>query len=140
MSPADFDRTVTAVRDFVNRKAPAITGIEATKHFKKSFRDEGFTDDVLKKWKDITPRRKAQKRNNHNGKLTGILTDTGELGDSLTWSQENDQVVVSSDLKYAERHNEGTKGMPKRQFMGPSKKLDQTIMAKFDREIDKIFN
>ena len=40
--------------------------------------------------------------------------------------------------KYAQRHNEGLKGMPKRQFMGKSKTLEDNIKKKLTKELDKV--
>lgn len=138
MSPSDFTQAANRATAFIRDRVPAIVGIEGTKHFKQSFHDEGFTDEKLEKWADISDRRKDQKRKK-NGNLPPILTDTSDLGDSPTWSHEGDSVVFSSDVVYAQRHNEGTNGMPKRQFMGPSKQLDKTIADKIERELDKIF-
>ncbi|RIV21381.1 hypothetical protein DYU11_18420 [Fibrisoma montanum] len=138
MSPQDFESSANEIRRFIQQKVPKIIGIEATKHFKRSFRDEGFTDDKLEEWDDIGEPRKVQKRR-ANGDLPPILTDSGDLGDSLTYSEEGDKVVVSTDVPYAQRHNEGLKGMPKRQFMGPSKQLEKKIIGKIEKELAKIF-
>jgi len=40
---------------------------------------------------------------------------------------------------YASRHNEGLKGMPKREFLGPSEYLNGKIGAKIQKELDKLF-
>lgn len=135
--PADFTFRVSKVRQFLQRDAKRIARIEGVRHFKQSFRDEGFTDDVLERWLDITPKRKDQKRRG-NGSLPPILTDTGDLGNSITGSETGTGVVFSSDVVYAQRHNEGTNGMPRRQFMGPSAQLERTIMRKWDKGIGRI--
>jgi phage gpG-like protein len=51
-----------------------------------------------------------------------------------------------TDKVYAQVHNEGGRAgrgkgfiMVKREFMGPSEKLDQNIEAKLTREMDKFF-
>ncbi|GAB2586493.1 phage virion morphogenesis protein [Spirosoma areae] len=138
MSPKEFERAAKRAGDFIKNRLPTVVGVEATKHFKESFDNEGFTDESLEKWPDITERRKEQKRKK-NGNMSPILTDSRDLGDSLTWSEDGDSVVVSSDVVYAKRHNEGTNGMPKRQFMGPSRQLDKKIISKIERELDNIF-
>jgi phage gpG-like protein len=43
-------------------------------------------------------------------------------------------------VPYAERHNEGLKGMPQRQFMGPSEDFDEKLSEHVEDELDKIFN
>ncbi|GAB3734978.1 phage virion morphogenesis protein [Spirosoma lituiforme] len=138
MANSSFDIQISRLRAFVQRDAKTIIRVEAVKHFKQSFRDEGFTDDTLEKWPDISGKRKAQKRK-RNGNLPPILTDTGDLGNSITGEENSQGVTISSDKAYAQRHNEGLAGMPKRQFMGPSKALDRKIMAKLDKGIGKIF-
>lgn len=49
---------------------------------------------------------------------------------------------MSSDRAYAQVHNEGggPKNMPKRQFMGRSKKMEEVIIKKFEKELDRIFS
>jgi phage gpG-like protein len=137
--PADFTIRISRTRAFFQRDAKRIIRIEGIRHFKKSFQDEGFTDAVLEKWPDITPARKKEKRRG-NGSLPPILTDTGDLGNSITGEETSQGVTFSSDKVYAQRHNEGLAGMPKRQFMGPSQQLEQTIMRKLDKGIGRIWN
>lgn len=140
MSPDEFRRRAASVKTFVQTKLPQIVGVEAVKHFKHGFdtSQQGFTDDVLEPWVDISEKRKAQKRKK-NGAMTPILTESGDLGDSLVWQQQGPNVAITTDVPYGKRHNEGTNGMPKRQFMGPSKALDRTIEAKITRELEKLF-
>ncbi len=135
--PADFTFRVSKVRQFLQRDAKRIARIEGVRHFKQSFQDEGFTDKALDKWLDITPKRKDQKRRG-NGSLPPILTDTGDLGRSVTGTETSQGVVFSSDKVYAQRHNEGLKGMPQRQFMGPSARLEANIMRKWDKGIGRL--
>ncbi len=139
MSPKEFQQFAARARRLLQEPAPAIVGIEATKHFKASFQNEGFTDQSLEKWPDISEKRKRQKTK-RNGSRAKILTDTGDLSNSLTWTHEGDNVIVSSDLPYAQRHNEGLSNMPKRQFMGPSQQLDNKIINKLERELKRLLN
>lgn len=139
MSPESFKITVSRIRQFLQRDAKTIVRVESVNHFKQSFQDEGFTDETLIKWPDISEKRKEQKRRK-NGNLPPILTDTGDLGRSITGEDVTDGVVISSDKVYAQRHNEGLNGMPKRQFMGPSKQLDKKILAKLDKGFGKLLN
>ncbi|MEZ0611944.1 hypothetical protein ACAW74_25755 [Fibrella sp. WM1] len=128
------------ISNYIENHARTVVRVEGTKHFKESFRNEGFTDETLEKWPDITNARKDQKRKK-NGNLPPILTDTGKLGNSITARNDGDEdVVFSSDRPYAKRHNEGDNVMPQRQFMGPSKALDDKIVAKFDRDFQRILN
>ena len=136
-SPEGFKVKVNSIRAFLQRDTKKIIKVEGVNHFKKAFDDEGFIDDSLEKWPDISDKRKAQKRKK-NGRLAPILTDTGDLGNSIRGYEGGSGVTFGSDKAYAQRHNEGLAGMPKRQFIGPSKQLDKKIEAKLDRGIGRI--
>lgn len=81
-----------------------IMGAMAINHYKKSFRDEGFTDDGLVKWQKRSTRDRGRKRKNERG----ILTQTGRLRRSLV-ARKNFRysVTISSNVPYAKTHNEG---------------------------------
>jgi len=49
-------------------------------------------------------------------------------------------VRFKTDKEYAERHNEGLSGMPKRQFIGKSKTLTKKVIKKIEKGIDKILD
>lgn len=134
----------SAVKKLLTVDAVTITGKEAKKHFKQGFQREnqGFTDKSLENWEPLKPatvKRKTRK----NGSTPPILTETGHLADSIEWKgdYEQQQVIMSSDLPYAQVHNEGggPKNMPQRQFMGPSEVLEKTIVDNIERQLDKIF-
>ena len=83
---------------------PTIAGVEAVNHFKASFKNEGFTNDSLVKWK-------ARKKKDEG---RAILTKTGRLrrGIKVMRKTEN-SVTVGVDLSevpYAQVHNEGFNG------------------------------
>ncbi|MFC5408021.1 phage virion morphogenesis protein [Larkinella bovis] len=139
MDPKSFEQAARKVQTFIQTDIPKIVQVEGKNHFKQSFRDEGFTDEILVKWPDISEKAKDRKRRK-NGSLTPILTDSGNLGDSIDADIEPGQVVFGSDVPYAKRHNEGEKGTPKRQFMGPSKALEKKIIDKIDRQLKQFFN
>lgn len=152
------------LREYLQTKAGRIIGVLAVQHFKKSFRDEGFTDDVLVKW---TPsRRKAKGRGAYASRPT--LTQSGALADSIDYRTDLNKVYVGTSKPYARVHNEGLRitglqivrahsrrmgrktvsvrahkrnvnfKMPKRQFMGRSKVLTQKIVKKLDEDIRNI--
>lgn len=139
-----------------------IIGVEGLKHFDKSWDNEGFTDNSLQKWEPRKePKKKFKKKggqrkdykrwkakNKGRRLLLSHRTDTkgGHLRHSLKYRIVGTKVIFSSDKAYAEVHNEGGKAgrgigftMKKRQYMGPSRKLDQNIKRKLDKELDKIF-
>lgn len=140
----------------LQRNLPKIIGIEAVNHFKQSFRDGGFTDYHLEKWKE---RKKAI----DSGR--GILVKTGALRKSIRVLRiTNTSVTVGVDgniIPYAEIHNEGGTAhrrafsykrgrrmvyvkahgakYPKRQFIGNSIELNRKIKRRVILEMNRFF-
>lgn len=116
-------------------------GVEAKKFFTTSFRNQGFTDVVLERWQQ----RKRQDRGNKS--VRAILVKTGNLRKSIRVINKNyKSVTLGSDLPYAEVHNEGLRAgrgrgfkMPKRQFIGDSRKLTDLLIGKIHKRIHKVF-
>lgn len=119
---------------------------EALNHSLKAFKDEGFINNTLIKWKPLKRQREQPYTRNK------ILTKTGALKNSLKVranSNKNDfTVTVFSNKKYADIHNFGMYGnawgrkrfkMPKRQFVGYSKVLDRKLQSYFNNKIKRIF-
>jgi len=176
MSPNEMREVAAQVENLMKDDAIRIMGIEGTKHFKKSFQDEGFTDETLQKWEDLKPST-IKNKTRANGSTPGILTNQGHLGDAVDWNADYNGVTFKNDRPYAQVHNEGgtvSKGarsetfvrnrgtnnrfapgttagkgfsfkessfqMPKRQFMGPSKKLEEKIVEKITKRLDRLMN
>ena len=109
-------------------------GNSAKSFFVENFRKQGFDDKNVEKWK---PRKKADKRAGR-----AILVKTGDLRRSIIRNPANRaalSVKISTDLVYAARHNNGLKGMPKRQFMGDSYNLNERIKKIIVKRLDKTF-
>jgi len=113
-----------------------IVGAEAVSHYKKSFRDEGFTDKNLEKWAEVKRRSNPRDKKVASQRkiLTGISKLGGDLGRSLEHKRQGRAVAITSDKPYAKVHNEGGhagtgKGftMKKRQFIGKSAELEKKI-------------
>lgn len=150
---------VSAFQKFVENGALRIVETEALIHFQNSFVYQGFTDKSLVKW----PKRKIPKR---NGKpITGktlekwkaknegralLISHAGDtkgthMANSIVGEREPGKVTVIADKEYARVHNDGLLSgrppgfiMPQRQFIGPSKQLEQKIQEKLEKEIDKL--
>lgn len=134
--------------DFAINDAIAIVARDAEAHFKKSFANQGFTDETFHYW----DKRKNQIRTNGFFKLKynhvntkPTLVKTGALKNSLKTSLRRNIAIISSSLPYSAIHNEGLMGkawgkypfkMPKRQFMGNSKSLERRSQAKFIAKIN----
>lgn len=146
------------------RKLPGqvlqVMEVEGLRFIEKNFRDQGFTDSSLSKWKprkttdrkgrDITRYRTNRKGNAGDFTKFGrenlnraILVGHNTGGDKLKLSIRARRGKLSVKFytykKYAQRHNEGLKGMPKRQFMGKSKYLNGKISDKITTILDQTF-
>jgi phage gpG-like protein len=135
------------IQNYLNKDVFETVGNEAVSHYKKSFRDEGFTDRNLKKWKEV--KRRINPRNPKTASATlPILTKTGELGDSIKWEQgAGRKVIIKTDKPYAQVHNEGGRAgrgkgfkMPKRQYIGKSAELTNKINTKVGKRLNAIAN
>lgn len=156
----EFQNEIEELEEFLENDLLEIIEVEGLNHFEESFENEGFTDNALVKWKKRTTTNKKGRditkyRTNRVGKrgdlnsygrknegraiLTGHATGGNKLRHSLKATKISEGVEFSTDKEYAERHNEGKDGMPKRQFMGASKTLNKNIKDKIDKELDNIF-
>lgn len=121
------------------RRLSRTMGVLALNHFKGSFRKQGFVDKGLSNW----TRRKG---NTDVGRA--ILHKTGKLKNSIRVVRKTlKSVTIGSDLKYAAVHNYGLRAgrgrgfkMPKRQFVGDSKKLERKITKELEKRVTRIFN
>jgi phage virion morphogenesis protein len=134
-----INRKIRNLKD-AKTKIPVLVSNNSKNFFLQSFRNQGFTDNSLEKW---------QKRDNRSRRNSGraILVDTGALRRSIKVSQSSfNKIVITSNLPYAAVHNYGLKAgrgrgfkMPKRKFMGNSKKLNQQNIDIIKSELTKIF-
>lgn len=127
-----------------------VMGVEAKNHFVGSFRNQGFTDNTLNRWQ---PRKRTSYKT-RGGRLVNdtnraILVKSGDLRRSIRIVNKTiNKVVLGSDLPYAQIHNDGLYGrawgkhrfkMPKRQFIGHSRKLIAKLRADLDKRIQASF-
>lgn len=136
-----------SLNDFV-----VVMGVDAKNHFVKSFRNQGFEDDSIQKWQP----RKGEIIGNGIAKVRkkdlssrAILVKSGDLKRSVRVIRKSYRtIVLGSDLPYAQIHNDGLQGtafgkyrfkMPKRQFIGHSKKLIDRLRDKLDKRIVNVF-
>lgn len=140
--------------------AATVIEVEGTNFIKENFAKQGFQDGSLRKWqprkttdkqgRDLTRYRtnrvgrvggltKFGRRNQPNRPiLTGFASGGNKLRHSIQSTKDAKSVTWRSYKTYAERHNEGLKGMPKRQFMGKSKTLEQNIERMLTKQLDKL--
>lgn len=129
-------RVVKDIQSFIT-----IMGVEAVKHYRKSFRNQGFTDQTLSNWK---PRKRTERSRSGS---RAILIKTGDLRRSVRVIRKTLKgVTVGSDLPYAIVHNDGLRAgrgagfiMPKRQFIGASMQLNRRLKRILNRKIKTTF-
>lgn len=119
-----------------------ILGNSARNFFVQSWRNQGFTDNELVKWKhrkadEMNPKTKAYKQS--QGRAIGIKT--GDLRRSVRILRAGRQYVeVGSDLDYAEYFNGGvpSRNQVARPFVGASNTLDAIMLKEIDVAIMNI--
>lgn len=154
------DPIVQAFQHFMSDELPAIVEAEGLAFIKKNFREEGFTDTGLEKWKerkkvdkngrDITRYRTGRsgeqnslnrygRTNEGRALLVGEKSGSNKLRNSFRARRTQTEVEFYTDKEYAEYHNEGTDHIPARPFMDESAYLEAKIKNKINRRLDQIF-
>lgn len=118
-----------------------VMGVESNKFFVNSFRQQGFTDTTLEKWK---PRKRTERSMSGS---RAILVKSGNLRRSIKWRKYGKNAVINySNLPYAKVHNDGLRAgrgkgfkMPKRQFVGYSKVMNKKIVEKINKIIRRTY-
>lgn len=115
----------------LKRNLPRIIANNSLNHYLKGFRNGGGQTDAGA-WA-------ARKRGAPRNAGRGILVDTGALRrDVKVRTTTFKRIIIgTSRIAYARRHNEGL-NMPKREFLGDSKKLDKQNKKLILKSIDKV--
>lgn len=95
-------RQLIRLRDDV---LPIKVGNIAIRHFKKNFRDGGWNDNGLKKWK--TTRRQESGRSDAASRNGPLCSQTDRLMNSIVSEPGKGRVTVLTNVKYAPVHNTG---------------------------------
>lgn len=64
------------------------------------------------------------------------LVETGRLQKSISYASDQNEVNIGTDVEYAEKHQEGLDGLPKREFLGISQKDEQEIERIVQKHIE----
>lgn len=110
---------------------PPLIAAQAQAFFTRTFSVGGWDGKPWKIPKRKIPGTKEYKYPLKKGlqrRTKPTLVKTGKLRRAVSMSAKVvtwDKIRFIVDLPYADRHNEGLKGMPERRFMGPSKSLQQ---------------
>ncbi|MDR0729155.1 MAG: hypothetical protein LBF19_03405 [Prevotellaceae bacterium] len=120
--------------------APTIVGKTATGFFTQNFDRQGFLNRGLQPWPDV--KRRTHPRETPRGQTAAgrriLFGETRNLSRSIDYGPQRGSVIVYSDVHYAPYHNEGTKKLPKRQFIGDSAELDKLVISELDRKLKQI--
>ncbi|MBS1506044.1 MAG: hypothetical protein JSS79_05300 [Bacteroidetes bacterium] len=111
----------------LQRDALQIVQVMSERHYRDSFRDGGFTDQTLQRWKPLKNSSRSP------------LTLTGHLKGSIRSQIIGNGVHVFSDAEYAGYQNYGTQHIPARKFIGFSKTLNSQIRDRILLQAKKIF-
>lgn len=88
-------------KDYLQNDVYDVVGVEAVKHFKGNFEEEGFVDRTTQKWAS----RKTKRQGSTNGQK--VLSKSGELAESIDYEAQKPAVIIKTDKPYAEIHNKG---------------------------------
>lgn len=128
----------------VHRTLPVKVGREAKDHFQENFRKGGFVNGGLHKWK---PSKRIGKGKKAESKYGTLLSSRNHLYSSINYVPGDAEVHIQNKVPYAAVHNEGLRAgrgkgfqMPKRQFIGDSKELNEKVKNTIEQEIAKIIN
>lgn len=144
MNPVEFAQAVQKLTQYIKHDFPRVVGVEGTNYYKDSFQKEGFTDKSFVRWQEVKRRLRPAKSAMDSKK---ILTQSGELGDSIRWDADYNKVTFETDKPYAQAQNEGTQTagrnrnttIPKRQFIGQSEQLNTALKKELENHLNAIF-
>lgn len=164
---------LTALKEYLQDDVYTVIGVEAQKHFRQNFEEEGFVDKSVEKWAS----RKTKRTGSTNGQK--VMTKSSDLAESIDYEVRKPDVIIKTDKEYAQIHNEGGeitvtpkmrryfwalhkqfkeagdedmadqyKGMalakkltmPQRKFIGESQTMNDNIIAKILRDLNRIVN
>ena len=157
----NIDRAIKGIQD-LQIDLPALIANDALNHFRRSFRNEGFTDKNFVKWeprKRLTAKDRGRIKRKKAGRIftkglagpplkgvfsgRALLVDTGVLRGSIevkraTWSKIE---VGTIGVPYAGYHNSGEGGFkPIRQYIGESEVLNERIKRRIRAAVISALN
>jgi len=130
-------RKLAEMRKF-ERVVPKQVGNMMLNHFLQSFDDEAFSDG--RQSSDPWAKRKHKTKRDRVAGRRGLLIQSGSLKGSMrVGSATMKKIAVGSyGIKYATFHNNGTKRLPKRQFIGESKMMNRKIRTLIKKKLKQI--
>ena len=135
MTPEQFakmiEQNATEIQMLIDRTLSIKAGAIAKKHFRENFEKGGFVDDGLHEWKPA--KRLSSKYGDKKNKT--LMSSRKHLYSNTLDIPQRGSVKIENRTPYAAAHNEGTTTagknrnvtIPRRQFIGESKELDDKI-------------
>jgi hypothetical protein len=150
----NIQRAISKLQE-MNQDLPRLIANDALHHFLDSFRNEGFTDKTLEKWKPrkrltARDRRRVERLTKKGRSVTSGKTDQGASGRALlvlsgalrrsikvhnaTWTLIR---IGTMGISYSGYHNRGEDGFkPIRQYVGESEVLNEKIRKRIRQRVD----
>lgn len=118
---------------------PVMTAIGGLLESSTRERFESKRDPQGISWEQLKPQTKDAKRTAKGRLRGGILVDRGDLRKSITYHATTQSVAVGTDRHYGQYHQEGTRHMPARPFLGLSLEDESDILQLVQDFIDGVF-
>jgi phage gpG-like protein len=142
----EFDKSIKAYQKF-KQEAPKVIAEESKNHFLEGFRKGGGQTDASRSgWEPREPRKnEGGKQKSHLTLRSDLKTELQNNGVKKATFKEIIIAVSGSVIPYADRHNEGItdkkgRAMPKREFIGDSKELNEKNKKTLVKMLAKVFN
>lgn len=100
-----FEKQKASFQKLLDVTLPKKVGNAAVNHFRKNFRDGGWNNNGLKKWKRTRREEISSARAEY--RYGPLLSRQDHLMKSIHFTPESRKVIVSTDVKYAPYHNNG---------------------------------
>jgi phage gpG-like protein len=143
----DFRRVQIRLKEAEKGLSLSLANV-AKNDFLNNFREQGFNG---QKWREVQRRiagTKAYSGNKDLGKRTrAILQGKGsgrlrkDVANSVSNGIKNSELsyTLIVNNEYASFHNDGTKRIPQRQFVGMTEKLNKKLLNKINEKFSKIW-
>lgn len=146
MNPEQFQKDMAAqaalLEEATKRTIPIKIANAMEAQVKENFNQSGFLNGGRKIWK---PSKRIGKAKGAAGTRKTLFGETKNLYNSTHHRTEAGTAIVYNDCPYAEVHNEGLHAgrgagftMPRRQFIGESKELNEKMEQILENEFLKI--
>ena len=115
---------------------PVMTAIGGLLESSTRERFETKRDPQGMSWEQLNPKTKNAKRTAKGRLRSDILVDRGDLRKSITYHATSQSVAVGTDRHYGRYHQEGTRHMPARPFLGLSVEDEGNILQLVQKFIE----